>query len=147
MKKKETKQINKFSSGFTLVETLVAISIFVMSILALMSVLSSGIADTGYAKKKMVATYLAQEGIEYVRNQRDTAVLYSGDAQSSWNSFISSPPPVPPSPFDSSFTRQISMTPIGSNSDEVRITSTVTWTQGSGNYSVSFSEDLFNWIE
>ena len=62
--------------GFTLVETLIAISIFTVSLLGIMSVLASGIADTNYAKRKMTATYLAQEGIEYIRNMRDTFVLY-----------------------------------------------------------------------
>lgn len=70
------KKVNKLNGGFTLVETLVALSIFSVSILGLMSVLSQGISDTTYAKKKIIAAYLAQEGIEYVRNMRDNYVLY-----------------------------------------------------------------------
>ncbi len=73
--------------GFTLVETLVAISIFTVSILGVMSVLTSGIANTNYAKKKMIAIYLAQEGIEYIRNMRDTFVLYGDDDPSNWHQF------------------------------------------------------------
>lgn len=75
--------------GFTLVETLVAISIFTLAILAVSSVLADSIADTGYAKKKMVASYLAQEGIEYIRNMRDTFVLYNdpGNTQNGWDAF------------------------------------------------------------
>ena len=73
--------------GFTLVETLVAISIFTMSILGLITVLASGIADTNYAKRKIIATYLAQEGIEYVRNMRDTYVLYSANPTTGWTAF------------------------------------------------------------
>ena len=61
------------NKAFTLIETLVAISIFTMSILGLLSVLASGISNTNYAKQKVAATYLAQEGIEYVRNLRDSA--------------------------------------------------------------------------
>ena len=37
--------------AFTLVETLVAISIFSISVVAVMSVLASGISYTNYAKK------------------------------------------------------------------------------------------------
>src|SRR3989338_7743588 len=70
------KKVNKQNSGFTLVEMLVAVSIFTVSLLGIMSVIASGISDTGYAKKKIIATYLAQEGIEYIRNMRDTYVLY-----------------------------------------------------------------------
>lgn len=74
----------KKNTGFTLVETLVAISIFSVSIIALMSVLSDGISDTGYAKKKIIASYLAQEGIEYIRNMRDNYIFYD---TRSWNNF------------------------------------------------------------
>jgi prepilin-type N-terminal cleavage/methylation domain-containing protein len=77
------------NKGFTLVETLVAISIFSMSIVAIMSVLGSGISDTSYAKQKIIAGYLAQEGIEYIRNMRDTDVLYDDteSAQTGWDNF------------------------------------------------------------
>lgn len=76
------------ASGFTLVETLVAISIFSLSILGLMSVLSQGIADINYAKQRMTAEYLAQEGIEYLRNMRDTYTLYDPESgQEGWDAF------------------------------------------------------------
>ncbi len=135
------------SRGFTLVETLVAISIFTASILALISVLASGISSTNYAQKKVIAVYLAQEGIEYARNVRDTYVLYTGSTGKNWSNFrdgniadITSPYPI-----DAGFTRTISRVII--NPNEVKIFSTVSWTQGSGNYSITFSENLFNWIE
>lgn len=166
--------------GFTLVETLVAISIFTMSILGLMSVLTSGIADTSYAKKKMVATYLAQEGIEYVRNIRDTNVIPGG--ASGWSAFtgylgtggcavaaagcyvnnmvlsqctgaggscqnLSYDDTTGTYGYggstDSGFSRKITVT-IGTN--EVKIISTVSWTQGSGPQSITFSEYLYNWV-
>lgn len=78
------KQKNKNNSGFTLVETLVAVSIFTVSVLALMMVLSNSLSNANYAKRKLVATFLAQEGVEYMRNLRDTYVLYEP-----------SPPPPP----------------------------------------------------
>ncbi len=82
--KKIFQQKNK---GFTLVETLVAISIFTMSILALLSILTQGISNTNYAKTKMTGLYLAQEGIEYIRNMRDTYVLYTEMTGNDWNKF------------------------------------------------------------
>ncbi len=139
------KKKNKLNRGFTLVETLVAISIFTMSLLGLMSILASGISDTNYAKQKIVASYLAQEGIEHTRNIRDTHVLYDGS--SGWTNFKSdsSVTNYPSSGNYSNFTRTITMTTI--NPDEVKIVSNVLWTQGSGNYNITFSENLFNWVE
>ncbi|MFA6076918.1 MAG: prepilin-type N-terminal cleavage/methylation domain-containing protein [Candidatus Paceibacterota bacterium] len=176
----------KFTTGFTLVEVLVAISIFTVSLIGIMSVLASGIANTNYAKQKMIATYLAQEGIEYIRNMRDTAVLYGNGNpwEGSFKAQLSScndpdednnPCGLDEPPFgvtvctnpsdcrlyldngnysttvsvvDSGFIRKIWMVPIGAgNTDEVKIFSRVEWTQGSGGYNVTFSENLFNWIE
>ncbi len=145
MKKGYLKKINKLNDGFTLVETLIAISIFSVSIVALMSILGSGISNTNYAKTKITAEYLAQGGIEYVRNMRDNYVLFANTTGLTWNNFLaanknySSPDP--------NFVRTISMLPVPSNPNEVKINSTVSWTQGSGNFSVTFSEDLFNWTE
>lgn len=138
----------KLTTGFTLVEALVAISIFTTSILGLMTILGSGISDTNYAKNKITAEYLAQEGIEYVRNLRDTSVLYNaGGAKDGWNAFrdLIDSQITPPAPDDTNFSREIRK--IGIGADEVTITSIVTWTQGARNYSITFSENLFNWIE
>lgn len=140
--KKFFKQKN---NGFTLVETLVAISIFTMSILGLMSVLASGISNTTYAKQKMVASYLAQEGIEHARNIRDNHVLY--DTSSGWNNFKNDTNVTNyPSPNDySSFIRTITISTVRTN--EVKIISKVEWKQGSGTYNITFLENLFNWVE
>ena len=80
----------KLTTGFTLIEVLVALFILSLSIVAMMSVLASGISNTAYAKNKMIATYLAQEGVEYFRNMRDTNMLYydSQSASNGWNNFV-----------------------------------------------------------
>ena len=181
--------------GFTLVETLVAISIFTLSILALLSVLTQGIVNTNYAKSKIIASYLAQEGIEYIRNMRDTFVLYDPtSSQTGWNAFntklvnasctaangcyfddqnlnyTNNAQPMAgiavtacgascpqllyngstgkygyASGSNSGFIRKTRITQVSAN--EVKISSTVYWTQGSGSYNIVFSESLFNWIE
>jgi len=185
------------NKGFTLIETLVAVSIFSVSILGLMSVLSSGISNTTYAKQKIIASYLAQEGIEYIRNMRDTYVLYGANGQAGWNAFntklstnsclatgngcyfnadglnyldktqpmndlafspcVGSGGACPEMKYDSAtgkynystgsntgFFRKIKV--IQDQPNETKISSTVSWMQGSGNHSVTFSENLFNWV-
>jgi len=178
-----------------LVETLVAISIFSVSLVGLMTVLGQGIANTGYAKKKAIAAFLAQEGIEYVRNIRDTYMLYGATTSAGWTSFnnkligascqlangcyfddsslnfSSQTQPIVSIPFyacsgscpimyydptygrynyalgsSSEYRRKINITQLN-GATEARITSTVYYSQGSGTYSVSFSESLFNWVE
>ena len=75
--------------GFSLVEALVAISIFTLAVVTIMVTLSRGISNTNYSKQKMTAEYLAAEGVEYIRNLRDTYVIYaSGGAQAGWNTFV-----------------------------------------------------------
>lgn len=80
-------QNKKRQSGFTLVETLVAISIFTLSVLALMVALGGGLKSASFAQSKVTASYLAQEGIELMRNMRDTFVLYDG-GQNGWSDFL-----------------------------------------------------------
>jgi len=75
-------KIKHLRTGFTIVETLVSLAIFSTSIVALIIVSSQGISDTNFAKNKLTASYLAQEGIELVRSIRDT--------DSNWNTFLTS---------------------------------------------------------
>ena len=84
------KQKNNLTTGFTLVESLVAISIFTLTLLVMMAALGKSLSDTISTKQKMTAEYLAQEGIEYMRNLRDTYMLYdSGGPQTGWDNFRS----------------------------------------------------------
>lgn len=187
-------KIKKLNSAFTLVETLVAVSIFSLAVLALMVVLSDSVTSTSYAKKKIIAVYLAQEGIEYFRNIRDTYVLYQAANANGWDEFrlkveacnvagsdgcyfddqgldfLETDQPITnilvnectgDCPYllhdgvtgkynytvgeSTDFSRKMLITNI--TDDEIRILSTVSWTQGSGEYQISFSENLFNWTK
>lgn len=139
------KKVNK-SNGFTLVETLIAISIFSLSIISLIAFLSQNISDMGYVKNKMKAAYLAQEGIEYARNMRDNYVLYTDITGSSWTDFVvwATPDIIYPSS-EEAFQRVIQTNQI--SSDEIEISSTVSWTQKSGPFSITLTDVLFNWVE
>lgn len=74
------------NKGFTLIETLVALSIFSLSIVALIVAAGQGVSNFQTIKARLTASYLAQEGVELVHNIRDTEITSGGD----WNSFVSS---------------------------------------------------------
>lgn len=58
-------------SGFTIVETLVAITVLMIAIAGPLVVASKGLFGADLAKDQMVASYLAQESLEMAKNQRD----------------------------------------------------------------------------
>lgn len=58
-------------SGFTFVETLVAITVLLVAVVAPMSLAQDGITASRLAQDQIVAFYLGQEGIEAVKNMRD----------------------------------------------------------------------------
>jgi prepilin-type N-terminal cleavage/methylation domain-containing protein len=62
---------NNKQKGFTLVETLVAISILVMSITGAFTAAQNGISSAIYSKDQIIAFNLAAEGAEQIRNLRD----------------------------------------------------------------------------
>lgn len=64
------KRITK--TGFTLIETLLAILVLTVSIAGPLTIASRGLNAALIAKNKTVAFYLAQDAIEFVRYQRDT---------------------------------------------------------------------------
>lgn len=57
--------------GFTFVETLVAITVLLVAVVAPMSLASDGIIASRLAQDQIVAFYLGQEGVEAVKNMRD----------------------------------------------------------------------------
>lgn len=59
-------------AGFTLIETMVAITILLTTIVGPMEIASKALLSAFYAKDQITASYLAQEGIEFIRNYRDS---------------------------------------------------------------------------
>jgi four helix bundle protein len=60
------------STGFTLLEVIAAIFILTVGIGSAFILISQTLSATSLAKERLIASYLAQEGIEIVRNIRDT---------------------------------------------------------------------------
>lgn len=63
------------TKGFTLIETLVAVSLLTVSIVAPMSLISKSLSAAYYARDQIIASHLAQEAVETVRHIRDNNVL------------------------------------------------------------------------
>jgi prepilin-type N-terminal cleavage/methylation domain-containing protein len=79
------KKINS-KSGFTLLETMVAIMLFVIALSALLALVRDSVTSSTYTRNEVVATYLAQEGVDYIRNIRDEMV-YVNPTISPWSDF------------------------------------------------------------
>ena len=65
--------------GFTLVETLVAVSILTVAIAGPLAVSSLAISESQYARNQITASYLAEEAVESIRNLRDANFIISND--------------------------------------------------------------------
>lgn len=65
----------KKEKGFTIMETLVAIAILLLSITGPMAFSQNGLRAAFYARDQVTAFYLAQDAIEFVKNRRDHNAL------------------------------------------------------------------------
>jgi len=149
----------KKQRGFTLVELMIVVLIISIGLVGAMDLFSRIFIQTRFISTKLAAAYLAQEGIEIVRNIRDTNWLQnndwdlgigSGDQQADYsdqalfafedtylqldNDFYH----YNGSNNNTKFKRNIN---IQKNEDEISITATVSW----DNYEVQVFEKLYNW--
>jgi Tfp pilus assembly protein PilV len=65
--------------GFTLVETLIAVTILITAVTGPLSIASRGLSTALTAKDQVTAYYLAQDAMEFIRFARDTNRLEGGD--------------------------------------------------------------------
>jgi len=72
---RKTTSSKRLLTGFTLLETLVAISILVTAIVGPLTLAATTIRSQQVAKDNLVAANLAQEGVELIRNYRSNNVL------------------------------------------------------------------------
>jgi len=68
--------------GFTLIETMVAISLLTVAIVAPMLLTVQSLKSAYYARDQITASYLAQEAIEVVHATRDANILKIAQGQS-----------------------------------------------------------------
>lgn len=163
-------------SGFTLIETFVAITVLLVSLAGPLTLAAQALRSAYFARDEITAYYLAQEGLEYARAVRDQNYLAS--PQSPWlngiadcvsatcqidfpnfSHTICAQGVCQPLSFDpatglfqtktgtaSIYTRALTIVPVANNSDEVKVSVTMTWFSGGINRTFTLSEHLFNWI-
>ena len=174
--------------AFTLIETMVAVSLLMLSIVAPMSLAAQALFAAYYARDQITAFYLAQEGIEVVRSVRDGNILKIAEGSSGVNIFDGIPsttgapftvnalvdasqalqlcpsggtaplyncPPLQTNGqafgynsgwTNTQFTRVVTAKLINSNTDELRVSVTIIWQEGSQQRTFSIYEDLYRWV-
>lgn len=80
--------VSQKNKGFTIVETLVAVAILMISIAGPLTIAQKGLTAAIYARDQVTASFLAQDAMEIIKNERDNA-LDSGGFED-WINYISS---------------------------------------------------------
>lgn len=66
-------------TGFTLIETVVALAILAVALAGPVTLATRSIFNTRFSKNKLTASQLAAEGIEIVRQKRDSNIMAGND--------------------------------------------------------------------
>jgi len=75
--------------GFSLVETLVAVTILLIVIVGPMTLAANATRSTNFSSEQVIATFLAQEGAELAQIARDNILLprFAGTPGNAWTGF------------------------------------------------------------
>lgn len=156
--------------GFSLLEVLVAIFVLVIGVVGAMNLINYSLSSVAVGKSRIIAVELAQEGLEIVRNIRDsnwiedvswTDGLGAGDWRVQYNdpglvAFASTPLQINNGGFygyngiagfsggtNTFFYRKITITNMSAS--EIRAVSEITWNERGKPYVVNAEDRLFNW--
>ena len=152
-------------NGFSLIEVIVAVFLISVGLVAAFSLINQTIYYTQTVSSRLTAIYLAQEGLEIVKNIRDSNFLNvynwknglnscesgcradynSATLNPAWNTYLrfdgnfysyNSGP-------DTKFRRKITVTPDGS--DILNVSVDVSWSDKGRPYNKIIEERLYNW--
>lgn len=70
-------KVSNNNKGFTLVESLVAIAILTVAILGTFTAVQGSLRSSSMVKDRIIAFYMTQEAMEYIKNIRDENILLS----------------------------------------------------------------------
>ncbi len=83
------KKFTKHShAGFTILETLIAISILVLALTGPIAIVAQALRSSYFSRDQITAYYLAQEAIEYLRNKRDNSGLQQSTGADQWTELM-----------------------------------------------------------
>ncbi len=158
---------NRLCQGFTLIEVFVSLTIMTVGILGLFTLVQQTTSALPISGQRLVASYLAQEGVEIVRNLRDTNRL----KQINWSAGLTScgtgceadytSQSLPaftgrylkndgsfynysgttPTPYQ----RKITITITPGESNILMVNVEIFWSEKGRSHALSVREDLYNW--
>lgn len=156
--------------GFTLMEIIVAVAVIAIALGASIALISFSVSGIITGKSKIIATNLAQEGLEIVRNIRDSNWVSYKRSPDNWREGLgqgnwrvqynrtellyaaSTPLRVNSAGFyqydqgtDSLFYRRINIQHIGDN--QIKVTAQITWQEKGRSQSIVVEDRLYNWLE
>lgn len=151
-------------AGFTLLETIVAVGLIVVGLIAALALITTSLFYVSNIQDRLTAANLTAEGIEVARSIRDNNWLQNlvwnngladGDYQAAYDSMSLSLYSASPLLLDTNgvynytsgettpYVRKISI--FNLSDYEIRIIAAVTWQRRGITYSSSAEEHLFNW--
>jgi type II secretory pathway pseudopilin PulG len=136
------------NSGFTFIEVVVAVFVTGLVVVGVFGLIQSAIIDRTFALCQLQAAYLAQEGIELVRNQRDANWLdgsldWDGNKANLMGATWADPHEAGVYPEFLRFTRTIIID--NTLGDHIEVSAVVSWPERRGSGLIEVVTNLYNW--
>jgi len=134
--------MKKYSKGFGILEVLVAAGVLIVVIAGTAALANYSLRATVLASDRTMATQLAQEGIEKVREQRDTNWI-DNDTGTSWST-LDELPDTQHLLAGVQFTRYVTIG-TGLDASLLKVSSKVTWQEYGKSWNVELITYLSDW--
>lgn len=135
-------RMKKSGAGFTILEVMIAIFVLTIAVGASYSLIQKTFIAISLTQSKLIASYFAQEGVENVRNARDTNWLNSAP---NWTDGITGGGPEYIYFLDGNKSKFEKTTSIAVNGDVMEIKVDVEWNERGRDYSVEVINYLYDW--